>query len=402
MISTNKGSAKIDSLLAKALIASVVCSLSNSSFAFMYYSCPAGTNNPAVAWEPSELPVPLNAEITTFGSYATSSPALETLKSVVNTINTNNPSKASYALNFDDANVGIGNNENEIWWSIPGPGETALGRAYSQRSCVCIFWCNYDLEEIDIVMYDRSDWAPDIGTTGLVYSPDLYAFGGSNHSMQNTMMHELLHGFGLMHEGDEYNVMGSSQNYYNVNSVFQKIQIGEDAGQGLVYIYGAKSDDFEDVSVSTRKYNGFFTVPGQAAYATSAPVGVYNTSSMSLKPTTTNSNGESSYKVSNGEDITFEFTFENNGKNAQYVDVNFYLHTSSYIYPTIASSGSLNLGSTSMMLYIDEPNTYSFSATLPTGIPSGTEYWLGAYVETSASTDAVSFNNGGRIPLTFN
>lgn len=362
----------------------------SSAMAFTYYGCPAGTGNPPVAWDPWELPVPISAHATSFASGTSTTQTLENAILVFN----RNPSNVTYSVSFGDSSVAVTNGQNEIWWTTGATGDTALGRTYTHRSCTLgLFGYSWDMKETDIVMYDQHNWVAQIAPH-ITYAYDLYEYGGTNNAMVNTMVHELLHGVGLMHEGDEYNIMGSSQNFHNVNAFGSQLHVGEDAARGLVYIYGARSDILEDVGVSERKYDGYFTSPGQGSYATASLVGVYD-SSMNLKPTDINSDNQIAYKVSSGEMIYFEFTLENIGKNTQDVTLDFYLSSNSLIQPP----EDYYLGSANETLTIDSADTITFSATLPGGLSTGVEYWLGTRITMDNDFDNNPRNQNTRIPL---
>jgi hypothetical protein len=221
---------------------------------------------------------------------------------------------------------------------------------------------------------------------------NLWNYGGSFRPFQTTAIHELGHALGLAHTNNTYNIMGTDWTHIHANGTTARSYLGEDAANGVVYLYGTSGSTLEDLGVTHWKYLGT-----SGEYSTHQKTRVTNSSGGAL-PTFTVS-GETGYYVSKGQVVRLELTYENNGKTTQSSsDVRFYVSTNN----TISTSDTL-LGSTTFSLGRNTVMTTSNSLTIPSSLTSGVTYYLGAVIDADGSLgEMTEGNNATYLPIRIN
>ncbi|MDH5179060.1 MAG: hypothetical protein OEZ39_03855 [Gammaproteobacteria bacterium] len=305
------------------------------------------------------------------------------IRDTVNAFN-RNPSKFRYGIAMDSGGVGRGNGQSEIWgW--PGSKIDGAPAVASQRwTCYWLFGYHAWMNEVDVIYnYDEPfRW------TASTSKNDLIRYKGTKRSLQTTGAHELGHGLILNHVNTEYNVMGADFEHIHVNGSTARAYIGEDASDGAVYLYGDRGG-WQDVGVVHWKYSG-----PSGEYSDHTKTVIYNSSGAVLP--SVNVNGEIGHRVTRGQWVQVEFTFENNGSNTQSgVNVGFFISTNDTI-----STGDRRVAGRTLSLGRDNVLTTSTWVLIPSDLTPNTNYWIGAVVdETGSIAEAVEWNNATYIPI---
>ena len=306
-----------------------------------------------------------------------------------------NPSNFRYSVFSSSGGVGLGNGQSEIWGSTDQSvldGAPAI--AYTYKTCYWLFGNHVYVNELDVAFDYGSPWKWTTSTNKanlIRYSDTATDF----RPLQTTALHEIGHGSRFKHENDEYNVMGTDFEHIHVNGTTARAYIGEDVADGMVDLYGATSGRWEDLGVVHWRYSG-----ASGEYSDHKK-GVIRDSAGNTKPTfsitspgTTN---ESAYRVSRGETVKVEFTYENNGKSHQSnVGVGFYISTNDFIstFDQRVGGRTLSLGRASV--YSPDHHT----VTIPSTLLTNTTYWLGAIIDENDNvSEAVEWNNATYIPI---
>jgi CARDB/Matrixin len=300
-----------------------------------------------------------------------------------------NPSTFRFNKSYGDTSIGIDNGQNEAWFSSdPGVLSGAPAITYTQWDCIdyWIFGKDVELTEADVIFDVHEAY-----TTSMTRG-NLWEYGGPYRPFQTTAIHELGHASGLGHTNNTYNIMGTDWQHVNVNGTTVRSYLGEDAANALVYLYGTTSASTEDLGVTHWKYRGT-----SGEYSTHQKTKVYTNTGGSLSTFTVN--GETGYKVSKGQIVRFELTYENNGKSYQSsADVRYYVSTNDLI-----STGDTQIGSTTFTLARDVVYTTYVTLTIPTTLTSGVTYHLGAIIDADGSlAEMTEANNATYLPIRIN
>jgi hypothetical protein len=306
------------------------------------------------------------------------------IRDTVNKFN-RNPSNFRYSVSMDSGSVGRGG-ENEIWGSTDQnllQGSPAI--AYQEWTCYWFFGDHVHMDSVDII-YDYSSpfqWTADTVKSSLI------RYTGSGRSLQTTGAHELGHGLILNHVNTEYNIMGADFEHIHVNGSTATAYTGEDAADGAVFLYGARSPAWEDVAVVHWKYSG-----ASGEYSDHTKTVIYD-SSGGVLPTVT-VNGETGHVVNPGQIVQAEFTYENNGANLQFgIAAGYYISTNDDI-----STLDQRIGGAFLDLSRDNVLTTTLTLTIPSGLSLNTNYWLGVVIDEFGTIgEAVETNNATYIPI---
>lgn len=295
-----------------------------------------------------------------------------------------NPSKFRYGITMDTGGVGRGNGQSEIWgW----PGSKISGFpavAFQRWTCYWLFGWRAGMKEVDIVFnYDSPfRWTASKSKYSLI------RYQGTKRSLHTTGVHELGHGLILNHVNSEYNVMGADFEHIHVNGSTANAYMGEDASDGAVFIYGDRGG-WEDVAVVHWKYSA-----ASGEYSDHRKTVIYNSSGGVLP--TVNVNGETGYRVSRGQWVQVEFTYENNGSNYQSsIQTGYYISSNDYIstYDRRVAGRSFNLSR-------DNVYTTTTWVRIPADLSPNRNYWTGVVIdETNRIFEAVEWNNATYIPI---
>ena len=306
-----------------------------------------------------------------------------------------NPSNFRYSVFSSVGGVGLGNGQSEVWGSSDqGVLQGAPAIAYSYKTCYWFFGNIVHMSEMDVAFDYDSPWK---WTTSTDKSKLLrYSDTATDlRPLQTTVAHEIGHGARFKHENDEYNVMGTDFEHIHVNSQTARAYAGEDIADGMVDLYGATSGDWEDVGVVQWRYSG-----ASGEYS-DHDKGVIRDTAGNVKSvftiTSPGTTRETAYRVSKGETVKVEFTYENNGKSFQSgVDVGFYISTNDNITTFDQRIGGRTLSLGRAAVYSPDHHT----VTIPGNLLSNTTYWLGAIIDEDDSiSEAVEWNNATYIPI---
>ena len=296
-----------------------------------------------------------------------------------------NPSKFRYSLTTDGSTLGRNNGQSEVWGATGSILQGSPARAYWWYTCFWFFGDHVHMDELDIVFdYGTSPWIWTAGT----YKSSLTGYGGSLRPLQTTACHEFGHGLTLNHVNTEYNIMGSDYEHLSVNSSTARAYMGEDAADAAAFLYGERSGSWEDLGVVHWKYSG-----ASGEYSDHTRTKIYTSSGGALPTYTVNS--ETGYRVSPGDSVLAEFTYENMGKTTQTVPVGYYISTNAQI-----TTSDTRIGSTTFTLGRGNVYTTTVRLTIPSTLSRNTTYWLGAIIdERDSISEAVEWNNATYIPI---
>jgi len=195
------------------------------------------------------------------------------------------------------------------------------------------------------------------------------------------------HAVPLAHENREYNIMGVDYEHLHVNGNVARAYVGEDAADGVVFLYRVKADT-QDLGVTHWRYNG---TSGQ--YSDHRRTTIVNVQGGALSSYV--DQGERTYVVRQGQTVQAEFSYENNGAAMQAdVPVGFYLSTDSTI-----TTLDRRIDGTTLTLIRDDVDTRFTTIQIPSDVEPG-NYWLGVVVdERDELREIVESNNATYIPI---
>lgn len=299
-----------------------------------------------------------------------------------------NPSNFRYTIAMDSGGVGRNNGQNEVWGGTGSILSSAPAIAYQYWTCYWLFGDHVHMDEVDVIFDYGTPWQ----WTADTVKSSLIRYTGSLRAIQTTGAHELGHGLILNHVNTEYNIMGSDFEHIHVNGSTATAYTGEDAADGSVFLYGARSPAWEDVAVVHWKYSG-----ASGEYSDHTKTVIYDTGGSVLP--TTNVSGETGYRVNRGQTVRAEFTYENNGANTQTgIQVGYYISTNDLI-----TTFDRKIGSASFNLSRDNVFTTTVNLVIPNDLSSGTNYWLGVIIDDNgAIRESVETNNATYIPIHVN
>ena len=296
-----------------------------------------------------------------------------------------NPSSFRYSLTTDTGGVGRDNGQSEAWGDTGSILQGFPAIAYSYWTCYWFFGDHVEMDEVDVIFDYSSPWQWTADTA----KSSLTRYTGSLRPLQTTAAHEFGHGLKLNHVNTEYNVMGTDFEHIHANGSTARAYQGEDAADGAVFLYGARSGAWEDLGVVHWKYSG-----ASGEYSDHTRTRIFDAAGADLPTFTVN--GETGYRVSRGQTVRAEFTYENMGKNTQNnVPAGYFISTNDLIttFDTRIGGASFNLG---------RGDVYTTTVTLviPNNLSTGTNYWLGAIIDENDSiSEAVEWNNATYVPI---
>lgn len=268
-----------------------------------------------------------------------------------------NPSEFWFTQAYGDTSVGFNNGQSEVWFSSSSSYNPAVTFWWNN-------WWNGRMREADVVFWTGGNYTTSMTKTAL------WTYGGSRRPFQTTAAHEYGHAAGLLHEDDEYNIMGQDWTHLSLNSQTARSYVGEDACDGLVALYGrASGGSFEDVGVVHQRWTG-----RSGEYSIHGFTRMFNSGGGLLS--SSSYNGQRRYNLNRGSVVRAEFSWENNGETTQYPHIAFYISTNSYI-----STGDRRIGTGSLTLGRNSVYTVSTSLYIPSDLTRGQTYYLGAIVD---------------------
>lgn len=296
-----------------------------------------------------------------------------------------NPSNFRYSLTSETGGVGRDNGQSEAWGDTGSILQGAPAIAYSYWTCYWFFGDHVHMDEVDVIFDYSSPWQ----WTADTVKSSLIRYTGSFRPLQTTAAHEFGHGLKINHVSTEYNIMGTDFEHIHVNGSTARAYMGEDAADGSVFLYGTRSGGWEDLGVVHWKYSG-----ASGEYSDHTKTRVYTSAGGNLPTFTVD--GETGYRVTRGQGVRAEFTYENNGANFHSgVQAGFYISTNDYI-----STWDRRIGGASFSLGRGNVYTTTIALTIPSDLTADRNYWLGVIIdENNSIAEAVEWNNATYIPL---
>lgn len=270
-----------------------------------------------------------------------------------------NDSAVNFSFNVlvGDGTISSGNGENEV-------ATTSSAAILGDAPAICYTW--YDpfmaqINEADIYVDSDTTWTDSTDTD------DLNSYGGDARSAITTLIHEMGHALGLLHENGVYNVMGQDWNVLQTNAGVARPYIDADSTAGGTYLYGWDTS-LIDVGVAHWKWCG-----ADGEYSEHCRTGVYDLAQRPRPVDTTS--GEPVYTVMPGTMVVVEFTYETLGLVGGMVPVDFYLSTNDNI-----TTWDDLIGSTSVVAIPAYGETVKTTLTIPSWVTPG-DYWIGPIVD---------------------
>jgi hypothetical protein len=293
-------------------------------------------------------------------------PWRDALASVVSTWN-GNASLLAYSVSYDDPSVGLGNGQNEVWWSS-GFGAPAITNWWFFTDTCTFAEADIRFDNTETYHYTTS-------------KSSLWPYGGAFRPFQTTAMHEFGHAGGLGHTANTYNIMGQDWTHIHANGSVATAYPGEDAVSGMVATYGLWLGGPDDLGVAQWRWTG-----NSGEYSTHDRTRLFDAKTgveLPRVPGTT----ELTYYVKKGQKVIMELSYENMGRTSPLsAGVYYYVSTDGFI-----STGDTFLASGGVTISRDQVLTTSSPVLkIPSKLKKKTDYWLGAIID---PTGAVSEGN---------
>lgn len=236
------------------------------------------------------------------------------------------------------------NGRSEIFRAAAGELDGALAVTFVRRGACTFFWDRPNIDEADIGVDTAFTFTE--GRMGRVISHNAW---GDDPSLRTTLLHELGHALGLLHEDRDATIMnttsaGGHHYYYS-----EAIQPNPDDSNGGRHLHGS-GNRMTNVA---------------AAYTTHVGGGRVRIN-----------NPQTTRTVCPGDTLRVDWTLSNNGTENVTYNIGWYLSTNDYItnwFDVLASSGSngrINAGSNF---------SSDWMLSIPTSVTAGTEYFIGTF-----------------------
>jgi len=331
--------------------------------AILLWGSTAGAYTTHESWDTTRITMRAGRE-----SFPAGNPYRTSLGTVASRFN-QNPSQFQMTQSYDDTDLEFNNEQSEVWFTADSDYDPAVTTWWKN------FWTGH-VDEADVVFYVGESYTTSMNKTSL------WSFGGGSRPFETTALHEYGHVASLGHENDEYNIMGEDWTHIHCNGTTARSYMGEDAADGLVRLYGRRSNGYiEDVSVSIFKYSG-----EDGEYSEHTLCKMCNSTGTELP--SSGFNGQRRYRVTPGQQVRFELTLENNGETTQRGRIGFYVSTDSTV-----NTSDTRITTKSFSLTRDSVVTQYVTITIPSTLTSGTTYYLGAFIDDNNTVSEVDGNN---------
>jgi hypothetical protein len=349
--------------LVRLLVLAGAVSSAGSARAFVYQEC----DGKALRFKSD--PIELRASSVSFPS---NSSFMWALAGAVAEINLN-PSKATLLVVLGDDSIALENGQNETaFTSDQALVGGALGVTYRTYDCGA-----GAIEEADVLFNSSHPWT----SSSLKQAQVLY--GGAGVPFGAIAAHELGHLLGLEHELRTYTIM-LGWGHEHANGAYANGYFGEDASDGLVFLYGVDSPRRQNVSVAhwrvvEHEEMGMLGMFRTAVYDHPPPRYTPYTEMLTLVDgfvSWRENTSEPRFIVYNGQTIYPDFTYENCGADAQRVNVAYHLSPDATI-----TTSDRRISTFTLDLNRGWVLTYARPVTLPTDLAEGTDHQLGVIVD---------------------
>lgn len=300
------------------------------------------------------------------------------LRYSVNTFFNRNASEFDFRImDFDHGNFSTRNGRNQIAFTADDIGAPAV--AYRTTRCYWWFFAvRRGIVEGDVLFSNRSRW--DFGNQ--FQRRNITAWRGRFRPFYTTALHELGHVAGLSHESRVYNIMGSDPTHLNATTNGEYLpSVGEDAGLGLVRLYGRGNQD--DLAVTS------FVRTGASGEYSAHDFGLIRDTNQGFVLQWRSYPVGRRFDVARGQLVDVPFTFENpGGVDHRNVRVSFYISANMNI-----SDNDIEIGSRAINFLFDSPRTVTTTLRIPDGLVFGGTYYLGVVINSDLALEEDWYHN---------
>ena len=292
------------------------------------------------------------------------------------------------SIRWGDRSVGRDNGQHEVWFST---NDRILDGAAAIASSVVECWefgpwRNVEIVETDIIFDNRLRWSFNFRAQSTKT-----AYGGRWLPFEIACLHEMGHALGLNHVNYRYNVMGDAWRHLGVNGGNVRYYVGEDTGNGAVFLYGEKDVIHNDVAVTHWQYD---TANGE--YSVHKLTEIFTADGSVVMGSEDFDNNMQRYCLRAGSTYQVQFSYENNGvENHPEVNVGYYISTDDAI-----STRDRRVRTRVLTLNRNRVYTQKHTLTLPDDLVVGQTYYVGVIVDYTGDIDEINeINNQSHLPI---
>lgn len=362
----------------------IAAALCTQAMSYTYYQC---NNGPALRWKENSIKMRFSNI-----SFTEGTDMANAMNDTIKRFN-RNPSQFRIKRVYGDNDVRRRNGQNETWITSGDIGDKVAGRTFLEIDCG-----NDSFKEADVVFASNAKLSASTVIRNLNsynYVPGQVDIGSRWRSIRLAAIHEFGHAAGLNHTSNTYNVMGSAWTHVHAVGDFIRAYIGEDAGVGLMNLYGRNSSkNIVDLSATAFRRSG-----SKDGYSLHKPTLIRTTSNENIG-TFRDKNDVLGYKVNRGQTYKVQFGFENLGEVIQRGWDNAYF---------ISSDNIIKTSDQRVATYYDwyfTPNAVDYvwrKVKVPSDLVRGKTYYLGMIVDVNNDiSESYEGNNTVYIPIKIN